>query len=98
MDDLGVYPYFWKHPYILYIYIYIPGTCECPLFWGETTLQKKAELPIKTGVIWVPGIYSSHVVGWRVPHPKNGVANHVFISLAHFHLNHFLVLFYAEIC
>ena len=27
---------------------FMPGTCECPLFWGETTFQKKAEIPSKT--------------------------------------------------
>ena len=32
----------------------IPGTCS--LFLGETTLQKKAQTPIKTRVIWVPGV------------------------------------------
>ena len=43
-------------------YIYIPGTCECRLFWGETgPLQNKVKkTPIKTGVpnqpIWRPSI------------------------------------------
>ena len=33
MDDLGV-PLFWMYDIYIYIlYIYIPGTCECPLFW-----------------------------------------------------------------
>ena len=41
---------------ITYIYIYLEPVC--PLFLGETTLQKKAQTPIKTrGPIWVPGIY-----------------------------------------
>ena len=41
--------------YIIYMYIYIYIYLEpvCPLFWGETTLQKKAETPINTGFIWV---------------------------------------------
>ena len=33
MDDLGVYPYFWKHPYILYIYI----------LWGKGKGKGKAK-------------------------------------------------------
>ena len=41
-------------PWYIYIYTLIPReTLEdlCPLFWGERTLQKKAELPIKIRVI-----------------------------------------------
>ena len=34
----------------MYIYI-IPGTCEFVLYFGAKTLQKKAQTPIKVGVI-----------------------------------------------
>ena len=39
-----------------YIYIYIPEAVNV-LYFGASTLQKKTKTPIKTGVIWVPGIY-----------------------------------------
>lgn len=54
----------------------------CPLFWGGT-LQKKAQTPFKTRVIWVPGrwfqaIGKIHVelnhfprLGWKFPPKQN---------------------------
>ena len=44
---------------VTFFFQYIPGTCECPLFWGETTLQNKVQTSIKTRVIYirVPGMY-----------------------------------------
>ena len=38
------------------MYIYIPGTCLSSILGFEPS--KRRPFPIKTGVIWVPGIYA----------------------------------------
>ena len=42
--------------YIDYIYIYIYLEPKWPIYEGQPP-QNKAKIPIKTRVIWVPGVY-----------------------------------------
>ena len=46
------------------IYIYIPGTCSSSILGLQPS--KRRPFPIKTGVIWVPGIYTKYQLeaGW----------------------------------
>ena len=52
--DNGSYDYYHPGPGG-YIYIYIPGTCLSSILVVEPS--KTRSFPIKTRVIWVPGIY-----------------------------------------
>ena len=45
-----------------YKYIYIPGTCECPLFWGLNP-AKEWSFPIKTRDIWVTN-HTAYLFCW----------------------------------
>ena len=45
----------WIHMYIYIYIIYTPGTCLSSIFGLQPS--KTRSFPIKTGVIWVPGIY-----------------------------------------
>ena len=40
--------------YSIYIYKYLEPVC---LYFGVCTLEKKAQTPFKTMIIWVPGTY-----------------------------------------
>ncbi len=47
------------------IYIYIPGTQMISIFEGQP--PKTRFFPIKTRVIWVPGIYKYADIHWYIP-------------------------------